>query len=354
MPRLERKVDRALSRIAWRLLALCRPRSPCPIDPQSIKRILFVRTDRIGDAIVSTPALQALRAHFPDAEIDVVLGRKNAAVAPLLPFVDRIFVAVDPAGTMRVIRQIRARRYDVAINPFRSASMTAAMFTALSGARVTIGCATEVAETFDIAVPLPDGPMHFAKRHMTPLAPLGIAMPPDADIRMSIHLPEAARETARAALVPYAGNTVPLAMVNISCSSPSKFWGVENFARLASEMRTGGLNVVLIAAPGDEPILRDVAQASGAPALPPVASLTAFTGIVSFAELVVTPDTSVAHIAAALGKPTVALEPNALNIIEWHPWGVPHRALSFGSGIADIPYADVAAAVRSLVSEVLR
>lgn len=352
MTRMLRRIERSVARAGWTVLGSLRRRRKPVDDLGDIRRILFVRSDRIGDAIASTPALAALRARFPDAEIDIVLGRKNAAVAPLLPFVDRIFVAADLASRLKVIRAMRRCRYDIAINPFRSQSTTATLLTVLSGARIRIGLATSAAELYDIVVPMPAAPLHFVRRYLTPLAALGVAMPPDDAIRLSIVLTREARAAARAAVGDPSHATAPLAMVNISCSATEKFWGVDNFARLAKEIRAGGLDVRIVAAPGDEALLEAVAAASGVPLMPTRASLMEFAGILSCADLIVTPDTSVVHIAASLGKPVVSLAPSAMHVLEWHPWGVSYRTLSHGSGIADIPYADVAAAVRSLVREV--
>lgn len=82
--------ERKARRFAQRVLgALFHLRRAAPFQIGQVNRILLVRTDKIGDAIVSTPVLQALRQHYPNARIDVVLGRRNRAAGPLLPFKDQ-------------------------------------------------------------------------------------------------------------------------------------------------------------------------------------------------------------------------------------------------------------------------
>ena len=68
------------------------PDDPLPAPIPDAPRILLLRLDRIGDAIISTPALLALRRRFPSGRIDVLLGAKNRTVAPLLPAADNVYV----------------------------------------------------------------------------------------------------------------------------------------------------------------------------------------------------------------------------------------------------------------------
>src|SRR5687768_14295828 len=53
--------------------------------PPSVKKLLLLRQDRLGDVIMSTPLMVALHDQFPLAEIHILLGRNNATIRPLLP-----------------------------------------------------------------------------------------------------------------------------------------------------------------------------------------------------------------------------------------------------------------------------
>ena len=78
-----------------------------------------------------------------------------------------------------------------------------------------------------------------------------------------------------------------------------------------------------------------------------------FAAVLSFADLVVSPDTSIVHIAAALGKPVVTLTGQGDLATEWTPWGVPHRVVIGPGLVPDITFAEARDAVRSLAREVL-
>lgn len=344
-----------MRRFAQRVLgALFRLRRVAPFQIGEVKRILLVRTDKIGDAIVSTPVLQALRQHYPDARIDVVLGRRNRAVGPLLPFKDRVLVAERGVPNMlSLIRKLRAERYDLAIDMLPSDSVTAAVTTAVSGATMKIGFEDSASAFYNAAVAHPDELEHHVPRLLRLLTPMGIVVTSD-QARPSLALPAASQEGARAVLADWRVSLrAPLALINISGSSPRKFWGVENFVALAREMARWNVEVGLLSSPADRVVLQQIAAAAGVRSIPPMPRLEDFAALLSFADLVVSPDTSIVHIAAALGKPVVTLTGQGDLATEWTPWGVPNRVVTGPGLVPEIPVAEALDAVRSLAKEVL-
>src|SRR3569833_64422 len=153
------RFDRALWRSTRQLYLLSRRvfarTKDAASDPTAnVERILLIRTDKIGDAIISTAFFKALCGRFTDAQIDIVLGRKNGAAAPLVPHLDGVFVAKkNLIEQARLIRQLRERRYDIAINMLTGDSMTAATYTVLAGAVLRIGFDDNGAGLYDITEP---------------------------------------------------------------------------------------------------------------------------------------------------------------------------------------------------------
>ena len=106
-----------------RLAALFRARRRPPAA-DGIRRILVLRIERIGDLLMSFPALHALRAGAPRAEIDLVVGSWNRSLAGLIPGISRIDTMDVPwlargatgAGWAALIRQARGWR-DAAVRP---------------------------------------------------------------------------------------------------------------------------------------------------------------------------------------------------------------------------------------------
>lgn len=345
-------LERAVRRLGQRLFRRLYPRRrSAPSDLGSIDRILLVRTDKIGDAIVSTPVIQALREHFPKARIDILLGSRSKAAGPLLPYIDSVFVAGRGVRErLMLLHRLRKSHYDVVINLVFADSITAAVFTAGSGARMKIGFENSASAFLDFIVARPTLPMPFVPKLLLLIAPLGITVNP-AEARPSITLLPAAIDAARHEIGRFSSDRT-LLMINISGSSPRKFWGVERYAALARQLRFDGFDVVVLSAPADEQSLREIVDRSGAFMIAPRPDLMEFAAILSFADLVVSPDTSIVHIAAALGKPVVALVDAPVTAIEWAPWAVPNRVVGCSTGIPDILDKDVLSAVRDLAAEV--
>lgn len=330
---------------------LYRRRRAAPSEFGRIERILLVRTDKIGDAIVSTPVIQALRERFPDSEIDILLGDRSRAAAPLLPYIDNAFVISRRVRErLAMLRRLRRRRYDLAIDLVFADSITAALFTAGSGARIKIGFENSAAPFLDYVIARPAQPMAFVPKLLLLIAPIGLTVSPNK-ARPSVKLsPEAIR--AAQSEVSQFRSTRTLLMINISGSSPRKFWGIERYAALARQLGSEGFDVVVLSAPADESSLREIVRRSGASMIAPRPSLMEFAAILSVADMVVSPDTSIVHIAAALGKPVVALVDTMVTAVEWAPWGVPHRIVGCPGEIPDIPDGDVLSAVRDLARDV--
>jgi len=320
-------------------------------------RIFLIRLDRIGDAVVSTPIISLLLERFPNARVDVMLGMKNAAVARLLPGVDRVVVLpVSLGGVLRTLRSVRAERYDLCINLLAKDSVSGALTAAWSGARTRIGFDGELGNLYDIAVPRPVDPPHIVPETSHLLAPLGIAPigpePARESERLHVLLAPDEIERARTTLAPLLERSPdPLVVMNISGSDSSKFWGLERYAATVAELLRRNARPVVAARPADEALLERIVAETGCERLPIRASLVEFVAMLSFAGYIVTPDTSVVHIAAALGKPTVMLTPSASVAASWRPWGVPARVLSAEGSIERISTDRVLEAILSLMAE---
>src|SRR5216117_1605010 len=110
------------------------------IDWNSVKRVLVVRLRSIGDTVLATPSLIALRRFLPDAQIDILL---EDWVAPLLDGFDAIdnviTVGTGSAKRLKTAWDLRPQRYDVAFN--LHGGTTATFFTAASRATHRVGFA---------------------------------------------------------------------------------------------------------------------------------------------------------------------------------------------------------------------
>ena len=323
--RLVAAADRvlALGAAAARLLPRRRPASP--------RRILLLRLERIGDLLMSAAAIESVRAHAPDAIIDLVVGSWNRSIAERLRGIDRVETLDAPwlargaaaAGTGHLVSAAwgwRRRGYDLAIN-FEGDIRSHALL-ALGGARRRVGFAmagggpllTDVVahhldrHTADNAAALVEAA--FPDRPSTGPGLGGEARPRAAGLagRFRLDVPEAARRAARDLV----GGRGPYLVVHASGGRAIKQWDVDRFAEATTTIaRELGTTVVLSGAPGDAAITGQVRAAL--PADVPVVDLTGrpdllvLAAVLEGARLVLTGDTGPMHLAAAVRAPVVAV-----------------------------------------------
>jgi len=329
--------------------AFTRTQRATPETIGQVDRILLIRTDKIGDAIISTAFFKALRDHFPNAQIDIVLGRKNAAAASLLPHLDGVFIArKNLIEQARLIRQLRERNYDVVIDMLTGDSMTAAAYAVLAGARLKIGFDDDGTGLYDVPVPRAREPEHQAVQMLRLIAPLQVSARPE-DIRPIVVFPKALADRIRERLAQPDQGKQKVVIINLSVD-PIRYWTDENFIRLIGDIKSPSVRVVLVSAPWDLARLEAMAKTAEVDWLPPSNDIAETAAALSCADLVISPDTSIVHIAAALDKPVVTLMASYAANGQWYPFGVTYRALHCATRVADIPYDEVLAAVRELLA----
>ena len=106
-----------------------------------MNKILIIQTAFIGDVILATPVVEALQKQFPDAAIHFLLRKGNEGLLKNHPFISKLIIWDKKEGKLKnqikIVKQLRKERYDVAINLQRF--MSTGIFTALSGAGIRIG-----------------------------------------------------------------------------------------------------------------------------------------------------------------------------------------------------------------------
>jgi ADP-heptose:LPS heptosyltransferase len=108
-----------------------------PIEWKEVKRILVIRLRSIGDTVLATPSLIALRRFLPDAQIDILL---EDWVAPLLegsPEANVISVGKSSRSRLETARRLRSKHYDVVFN--LHGGTTSTFFTRATGAKHRVG-----------------------------------------------------------------------------------------------------------------------------------------------------------------------------------------------------------------------
>jgi predicted lipopolysaccharide heptosyltransferase III len=299
------------------------PLAPPRWDWSAVRKVLLVRLRSIGDTVLATPSILALKRFLPNVTVDILV---EDWVAPLLnnhPHVDNV-VVLERGGFMaraRVARELRAANYDVVYN--LHGGTTATFLTRATGARHRVGFETyQYAQLHNHQAPSPLLLWGQQKTHSVEqqLALLGWTGVPVTD-RPRTQLGIATEATAKInQLLAQAGLTGrKIALIHPAAAFATKQWATENFARVAEAVSERGFDPVAIAAPNEKELLEKLRAEASAKITIFDLSLPEVTALAAQSQLFVGNDSGIAHIAAAVGTPAVVIFGSS-NIAHWRPW----------------------------------
>jgi heptosyltransferase-2 len=280
------------------------------IDFRKIRRIMVRSTNWVGDAVMITPALGALRATFPDAEIVVVA---KPVVAPLFdphPYCDRVLVFDKQgkdrgiSGLIRFGAALRRERFDLAIL-FQKA-IEAAILAKLARIPQRVGYRTDgrrLLLTHSLPFTAEIRTQHHVRHYLNLLASFGIVGGED---RLCLLVTPEEADWAKTLM----GDGSWLAINPGAAYGSAKRWIPERFAEVADSLaKEYGFRVVLTGGPGEREIGRDIEQAMQCRPLNLIGgtSVRQMMAVLSRCRLVVTNDSGPMHVAAAFGIPIVAI-----------------------------------------------
>lgn len=294
-----------------------------PIDWGSVRRVLLIRLRSIGDIVLATPCLTALRDLLPNAEIDILVERRFAGVLEgfagigIIPFDD------GTANRLRTAEQLRRKKYDVVFN--LHGGTTSGMMTLATRARYRIGMA-EFRYPFAHTDLLSSSAEYWGETELhaveQQLAILGFAgVPVSRDLPTTLAVMPDAKIEVKAKLA--AAETDPekkIALIHPATAFETKRWRGENFAETADYLNGKGFQCVAVAAHGEQWMLDEMLSAAKSE----IATFTDLTipqisALASISSLFVGVDSGIAHIAAAHRVPVVVIF-GPTSRVHWRPW----------------------------------
>ena len=325
-------------------------------------RVLFLRHDRIGDMILSTGILRAIAQSYPTIRLDVLASKTNAPVLKNETYLAEV-IAFDKKATSRypaVFGDLRRRRYDAVIDCMVTAPSTTTLLLMLAtGARHRIGVAgREGGNDFAYTLPVParEHAEHIVDKLGALVAAFGL-QPTSLDLRPRVRLTgEELKQGERAwrggkNRSPTDG---PRVMVNISAGRAHHQWPDDRFVLVIQSVLTEFRNaeVVVVSSPRDRIRAEAIAARTGARLVADEGIRHAMS-IVACADVIFTPDTSIAHAASAFDKPQVVLHPRGFARL-WGPYQSEGRALeSATDDVSGISVDDAARALVTMIRDVL-
>lgn len=294
-----------------------RPRSDATTT-SSWRRILALRLDRLGDLVMTLPALAELRKLAPEAEIELAVGSWNEELARGLPFVDSVRVVDAPwaawgkrAGWLAAMRAMRVGpATDLAID-FQG-DVRVILLMAASGARSRAGFGDTGGAHLLTHKGRWNESLSWYRQSMDLLEILFPRAPiPETIESYNFLLPED-RQRGRKLLetTGMTGSPRPWVGIHPSAGRGIKQWEIEKFAALADKLvETASARVVVTGGPSDRELVEEVMSRAGVGIhrLVAKAGVRTFSAVVAELDLFITGDTGPMHIANAVGAPNLAI-----------------------------------------------
>ena len=291
-----------------------------------MEKILLIRLSSLGDIVLTTPAIRAIRAHFPNAYIAMLVAKQSADVLQQNPNLneiiqfDRSARNKDTGEMLRILRILRQRKFALTFDFQRKFRTELLMY--LSGASERVGkgilCTIRVPE---------QGNKHATEHYFDLLHAAGI---PAEDRELEMFLSKSERADAFYAFEG-AGVTELQLKVGLFPGAGWKLreWMPERFASIGDRLvQHFNAQVLIFGGPKDVELVTTVCNLMNEPAIPFAGTLQIrqLAACIEKCDLFLTNDTGPMHIAAAVGTPTLALFGPG-NHIRFQPLGDAHTII---------------------------
>lgn len=319
---LIKNMERSGKRMLIRLLGLVTRAGPVSFESvrdAAFDSILVIRQhNQMGDMLLATPALRAIKEAHPEAKLGIISSTLNRDVLVGNPHVDHLFTydKRDPLSHFRLVRDIRRRRYDlVLVLHTVSFSFTSVVLAVLSGARLRVGSTSKKigdelsGSLFNLALPLPDqstlARMNEAEHNLYPLAAVGmttddiapVMVPTDDSVDWAIKYErEHWRSGFRLVVHPGAGKR-------------QNIWPTERFARVVDGLGADGpMALTIVEGPRDQERVAEFQRTCATQGdVVRGRRIGDVAALMQKADLVICNDTGVMHVAASVGANTLAV-----------------------------------------------
>ncbi len=304
------------------------------------RRLLGIRLDNMGDVLMTTPAIRALRSAVPGRSVDLWCSPSGAAIARMVPEIDRTLVARVPwmkvpdasdTDTRAMIDTLRDGRYDAAVifTVYSQSPLPAALACHLAGIPLVLAhCRENPYHLLSEWVPEPEPGSHVrheVQRQLDLVAHVGA---PATNTRLSLAVPELDRARLHGKLA-HLGifDGEPWIVAHCGATAASRRYPAERYAEVLTHLGRRHGHVLLTGTPDEKDLVAGIAREAGGSAIDLAGALTLgeLAALIEEADLLISNNSGPVHMAAALGTPVVVLY--ALTNPQHTPWEVPQRVL---------------------------
>ena len=281
---------------------------------REFERVLIVRTDRIGDVVLTLPMVLALHAKFPGLKISMLLRSYTQELVDGFTGLDSILKYDDgekPKGFFTLLSELRQRRFDLVfiVHP----TFRIALWMLLAGIPIRVGTGYRwYSFLFNRRVfeHRKTAEKHEAEYNLSLLRAIGCDNRSVPSITLSLSQAAVSAATQEAFRLGV-GAGERLVILHPGSGGSARDWSAQNFGNLARTLKSDGCAVVVTGSASDRPLVDEVVMRSNGCAAVSAGrlSLKELAALIRSARLFVSNSTGPLHIAAAVGTPVIAFYP---------------------------------------------
>lgn len=312
-----------------------------PFKVDSSSKILLIRLNKIGDALVTTPLISILKEKT-GAQLYILADKKNHFVFSGSPYVSGVYVFEKSlAGRGKLFRELQAMEFDILVDLHDDVSNTVTMLAGRLNIPVKIALQKKSEPIYSHVVDKRNpAQFHVIERAAGLLTPFGIN-PSEQQLKIFLNISQLAYRNAEQRIRDAAPGSGLRVLVNISAGNPARYWGTERYKKLVQFLHAQGVQVLLTAGPAERDFTNEIMEDSSRILL--TDSFTDFAAIFNYIDLLFSPDTATVHLASMFAKPVFGLyvQYNTTDMI-WTPYGSDFNAVvTQEPTLANMEYDDV-------------
>ena len=310
-------------------------------------RILIIRTDRVGDVVLSTPVIRALRKAYPQGYLGMMVRPEHRELVEGNPDLDAVILYDKNGaekglrGNLAFARKLREHRFDTAV--ILHSTNRVILVSWLAGIRRRVGYARRMGRLLTRKIPdiKKEGNRHELEYNLELLRLIGVDPSASSGPDRQPFVPvTAAQETKAAFFLKSHGLTgpAPLIVLHPGASCPSKRWPARHFAAVGDALaEKAGAKILVMTGPGEEAQGRAVIAGMKRPAAAALGSLSLgeTAALLQKARCLISNDSGPVHLACAVGTPVVSIFGRwggGLSPARWGPVGLRSAAIHHDIG----------------------
>jgi len=310
---------------------------------QQAKHVLCLRLDSLGDVLMTTPAIRAIKESYPQRQITLLTSSAGAEVAPLVPEIDQVIVYNAPWTNLArpqpgslleltMIEQMKRACFDAAVifTVYSQNPLPAALFCYLADIPLRLAHCREnpyqLLTDWQPELEPHNQLRHEVRRQLELVRSVGYQT---SNEKLSLRVPATACQQTLARLEQLSlDQNRPWIVLHPGSTAASRRYPPEQFARVARLLvRHYGYQIIFTGVAAEQALVEGIRTQMKVPSYSLVGqlNLAEMAALLACSPLLISNNTGPVHIAAALGTPVVDLY--ALTNPQHTPWQVPHRVL---------------------------